>query len=189
MLVYSVLSQKPDGVSSAAWVVNLKASLKLSLENDTRLTDEQKQEVQSVLDMIDSAGSMESVMAKLESNEDLMFGIDFLRKAFKTQEAGIKDYAESFLGMQFRSEDNYLPMNFRAVGSNAENLQELADRVENVGKAFKSHARTKAQAVAGAVYERNENALRSGQEIHRYQLLCINRKNIQGKRNQSSYCS
>jgi len=164
MQIYSVLTQKPEGMSDAAWVLHLRNSMELALESDQRLSDAQKEQIEDAMKVFYKNGAPQNladIVAELESDDNLMSAVGLIRDMFKTQEPRLKGYAESFLGMQFTEEDNYLPMNFRNVGSTANNVEELVAKVDNVGQAFRGHVATKAQAVAGAVYERNPAALTS----------------------------
>lgn len=177
MLIYSVLTQKPEGVTDAAWVIQLKDSMELALANDKRLTDDDIKAVRKAMEIFGTgvkSNNRQEIIAQLEGDKDLIDAVNMIRDMFKSQEPRVRQYAESFLGMQFKEEENYLPMGFRRVLASAQDVDELIQRVDDVSRAFRQHAKTKAQAVAGAVYERNQDALKSAKmyiDLNMYSMM------------------
>jgi len=164
ILIYSTLSQKPEGITDAAWVLNLRKSLELSVESDYRLSDEQKELVREAMQVFKTDGrsaNLKEIMEELEQDGKLKFMVQHTRNFFRAQEAAMEEYAEQFLGMRFEKKENYLPFRFRAVTNNGTQIEKLQENIDNIQQAFKQHAQTKASAKAGAVYERNENAMAS----------------------------
>ena len=177
MLIYSVLSQKPEGVTDAAWVIQLKNSMDIAITNDKRLSDDDIKQIKEAMELFGTgttSKNLSDIMSELEKDTDLVEAVGIIRDMFKSQEPRIKDYAENFLGMQFKEEANYLPLGFRKIASTSQNIDEILEKTNDISKAFRQHAQSKAQAVAGAVYERNQDALKSNKmyiDLNMYSML------------------
>lgn len=164
MQIYSVLRQKPEGMTDAAWVVYLKNSMKLALESDTRIENKQRAEIEEAMSVFQDgrrSRSLSEILDELSQDENLVYAVGQIEIDFLEQMPKIQEYAENFLGMHFVSQDNYLPMMFRAVGSKANSVEELMKTVENIGNAFGKHSLTKANSQASSTYERDANSLKS----------------------------
>jgi hypothetical protein len=164
MQLYSLLKQKPEGVTDAAWVVYIKNSIELALAEDTRISDKQRAEIESALAVLKDgrrSRSLSQIIEQLEQTEGVVEAVEYLEMEFAAQEPKVKEYAENFLGMHFKEEANYLPMMFRAVGSKASEVDDLIQKVENVGKAIGQHNLTRANSQASSTYERDANAIKS----------------------------
>lgn len=164
MQLYSLFRQKPEGVTDAAWVVYVKNSIELALAEDTRISDKQRSEIEVALAVLKDgrrSRSLSQIVEQLEQVEGLVEAVEYLEMEFAAQEPKVREYAENFLGMHFKEESNYLPMMFRAVGSKASEVDELIQKVENVGKAMASHNLTRANSQASSTYERDVNAIKT----------------------------
>jgi len=165
MQILSVLSQVPAGKNKTQHLSQVVASLELSLLSDKRFSDKQKKDIRAALDETlytdsNKKKNYDEVMDSFEGTPELQF-IQGLRNIFSVQGIKTQRYAEEFLGMNFKEEDNYLPIRFRSVGSNNDNINKLQDNIENVQSAFRSYGMSKATEQASSTYERNEEAMGS----------------------------
>ena len=175
MQIYSVLTQKPEGVNQTQYLAQVIANFELSLSNDPRWSSggrwrgkgkDQRKEIRETLDSVFYTESgkkrnYSTIVKELESDKNMMKMIDQLRSRFKRQGKAVKRYAEEFLGMNFKEEENYLPIGFRAVGSTNDNITKIQDDMANIQSAFNSYNLSKANRQASSTYERNENAMGS----------------------------
>ena len=162
--IYSLLSQKPDGMSEAQYLAQVFANLELALESDRRFTESQKAEIREALDEMyadNKKKNYKELMEMYEGMENLTEMINFIRAEFEFQQPSMKAYAEEFLGMNFKEENNYLPIRYRRVGTQNEQIAALQEDISNVNAAYRSHNMTKAQSQASSTFERNENAMGS----------------------------
>jgi hypothetical protein len=175
MQIYSVLTQKPEGVNQTQYLAQVIANFELSLSNDPRWSSggrlkgkgkNQRKEIRETLDSVFYTESgkkknYNAIVKELESDKNMMKMIDQLRSRFKRQGKAVKRYAEEFLGMNFKEEENYLPIGFRAVGSTNDDITKIQDDMANIQSAFNSYNLSKANKQASSTYERNENAMGS----------------------------
>ena len=162
--IYSLLSQKPDGMSEAQYLAQVFANLELALESDRRFTESQRAEIREALDEMyvdNKKKNYKELMEMYEGMENLTDMVNFIRAEFEFQQPSMKAYAEEFLGMNFKEEDNYLPIRYRRVGTQNEQIAALQEDITNVNAAYRSHNMTKAQSQASSTFERNENAMGS----------------------------
>ena len=162
--IYSLLSQKPEGMSEAQYLAQVFANLELALESDRRFTESQRAEIREALDEMyedNKKKNYKELMEMYEGMENLTEMINFVRAEFEFQQPSMKAYAEEFLGMNFKEENNYLPIRYRKVGTQNEQIAALQDDISNVNAAYRSHNMTKAQSQASSTFERNENAMGS----------------------------
>lgn len=175
MQIYSVLTQKPEGVNQTQYLAQVIANFELSLSNDPRWSSggrlrgkgkNQRKEIRETLDSVfytenGKKKNYNAIVKELESDKNMMKMIDQLRSRFKRQGKAVKRYAEEFLGMNFKEEENYLPIGFRAVGSTNDDITKIQDDMANIQSAFNSYNLSKANRQASSTYERNENAMGS----------------------------
>lgn len=166
MQIYSVLTQKPEGVNQTQYLAQVIANFELSLSNDPRWNNKQKQEIRETLDSVfytedGKKKNYSAIVKEIESDKDMMRMISQLRSRFERQGKAVKRYAEEFLGMNFKEEENYLPIGFRAVGSTNDNITKIQEDMANIQSAFNSFNLSKANKQASSTYERNENAMGS----------------------------
>lgn len=165
MQILSVLSQVPEGKNKTQHLAQVIASLELSLVSDKRFTDKQRKEIREALDETlytsnNKKKNYNEIMESFEGTKEAQF-VEDMRNSFGVQGIRTKTYAEEFLGMNFKEEDNYLPIKFRSVGSNNDNINALQDNIENVQSAFRSYGMSKATEQASSTYERNDEAMGS----------------------------
>lgn len=175
MQIYSVLTQKPEGVNQTQYLAQVIANFELSLSQDPRWSSggrlrgkgkNQRKEIRETLDSVfytenGKKKNYNTIVKELESDKNMMKMIDQLRSRFKRQGKAVKRYAEEFLGMNFKEEENYLPIGFRAVGSTNDDITKIQDDMANIQSAFNSYNLSKANRQASSTYERNENAMGS----------------------------
>lgn len=166
MQIYSVLTQKPEGVNQTQYLAQVIANFELSLSNDPRWNNKQKQDIRETLDSVfytedGKKKNYSAIVKEIESDKDMMRMISQLRSRFERQGKAVKRYAEEFLGMNFKEEENYLPIGFRAVGSTNDNITKIQEDMANIQSAFNSFNLSKANKQASSTYERNENAMGS----------------------------
>ena len=162
--IYSLLSQKPEGMSEAQYLAQVFANLELAYESDGRFNEKQKAEIREVLDEMYNGRTKKNyseLMEMYEGMENFTDMVNYIRAEFEFQQPMMKSYAEEFLGMNFKSEDNYLPIRYRRVGVQNGQIAALQDNIDNVNQAYRSHNMTKAQSQASSTFERNENAMGS----------------------------
>ena len=165
MQILSVLSQVPAGKNQTQHLAQVVASLELSLLSDKRFDESQKKEIRAALDEMlytdsNKKKNYDEIMDSFEGTPELEF-IQGLRGIFSVQGIKTQRYAEEFLGMNFKEEDNYLPIRFRNVGSNNDNINRLQENIENVQSAYRSYGMSKATEQASSTYERNDEAMGS----------------------------
>ena len=165
MQILSVLSQVPAGKNQTQHLAQVVASLELSLLSDKRFSESQKKDIRKALDEAlytdsNKKKNYDEVMESFEGTPELEF-IQGLRGIFSVQGIKTQRYAEEFLGMNFKEEENYLPIRFRNVGSNNDNINRLQENIENVQAAYRSYGMSKATEQASSTYERNDEAMGS----------------------------
>jgi hypothetical protein len=165
MQILSVLSQVPAGKNQTQHLAQVVASLELSLLSDKRFDESQKKEIRAALDEMlytdsNKKKNYDEIMDSFEGTPELEF-IQGIRGIFSVQGIKTQRYAEEFLGMNFKEEDNYLPIRFRSVGSNNDNINRLQENIENVQSAYRSYGMSKANEQASSTYERNDEAMGS----------------------------
>ena len=162
--IYSLLSQKPDGMSEAQYLAQVFANLELALSLTADSRESQRAEIREALDEMyvdNKKKNYKELMEMYEGMENLTDMVNFIRAEFEFQQPSMKAYAEEFLGMNFKEEDNYLPIRYRRVGTQNEQIAALQEDITNVNAAYRSHNMTKAQSQASSTFERNENAMGS----------------------------
>ena len=160
--IYSILSQVPEGVNKTKYLAQVFANLELAYESDTRFDEKQKAEIREAIDEMYNNGkkkNYDELMSMYEGMENLSEMIEFFRGEFEFQQPMMQSYAEEFLGMNFKEENNYLPIKYRNIGSRNEQISALQDDITNINQAFKAHSMTRANKQASSTFERNENAL------------------------------
>ena len=165
MQILSVLSQVPEGKNTTQHLAQVIASLELSLVSDKRFTENQRKDIRAALDEVlytsnNKKKNYDEIMESFEGTKEAQF-VEAMRNSLGVQGIRTKTYAEEFLGMNFKEEDNYLPIRFRSVGSNNDNINALQDNIENVQAAFRSYGMSKATEQASSTYERNDEAMGS----------------------------
>jgi len=165
MQILSVLSQVPEGKNTTQHLAQVVASLELSLVSDKRFTESQRQEIRAAFDETlytsnNKKKNYDEIMESFEGTKEAQF-VEAMRSSFGVQGIRTKTYAEEFLGMNFKEENNYLPIKFRSVGSNNDNINALQENIENVQAAFRSYGMSKATEQASSTYERNDEAMGS----------------------------
>lgn len=165
MQILSVLSQVPEGKNKTQHLAQVVASLELSLVSDKRFTESQRQDIRAAFDEVlytsnNKKKNYDEIMESFEGTKEAQF-VEAMRSSFGVQGIRTKTYAEEFLGMNFKEENNYLPIKFRSVGSNNDNINALQENIENVQAAFRSYGMSKATEQASSTYERNDEAMGS----------------------------
>lgn len=165
MQILSSLEQKPEGVTEAMWLRGVKSNLELALAADGRFSDSQRAEIAEAMKIMSTPNGQTRaysvVVSDLRAQEGISEMVDYLRTEFNKQEDGLRNYAEGFLGQQFKPVENYLPLRFRSQGSGVQDVQDLVDGAASLSQVFRSYNKAQAQRQASSTYERNDNAFGS----------------------------
>ena len=165
MQLYSVLTQKPEGKMSSQHLLQTINSFVTALATDKRFDKEQKAQMEEAFNgLIYDNGKKrdyDDIIAELEADDKLMDMISFLRGEFTMREGALQQYAENFLGVQFQSVQNYLPIRMRVVGSADSQLVDDLDKMKSIQKAMRSFGLTRATGAASSTYARDEHGIDS----------------------------
>lgn len=165
MQILSVLSQVPAGKNATQHLAQVIANLELALVSDKRFSEEQKKEIRESLDeaLYTSDGkrkNYDEIMTSFEGTNEAQMVFD-MQQLFGIQSIKTKRYAEEFLGMNFKEEDNYLPIKFRSVGSTNDNISRLQESIDNIQSAFRSYGLSSQNKQASSTFERNDESMGS----------------------------
>lgn len=165
MQILSVLSQVPAGKNATQHLAQVIANLELALVSDKRFSEEQKKEIRESLDeaLYTSDGkrkNYDEIMTSFEGTDEAQMVFD-MQQLFGIQSIKTKRYAEEFLGMNFKEEDNYLPIKFRSVGSTNDNISRLQESIDNIQSAFRSYGLSSQNKQASSTFERNDESMGS----------------------------
>tara|TARA_R110000782_G_scaffold27464_1_gene69508 strand:- start:14168 stop:21673 length:7506 start_codon:yes stop_codon:yes gene_type:complete len=160
--MYSMLMQKPEGLTDVEWLVLVKNQFTQAISKDGRFKDKELESKAEAVDEIFGDGmAFEDAIKRLESVDGLVNTHDFMVSEFLLQSVSLKDYAENFLGQEFVGEDNYLPFSFIKGSDKTEDLSEALASASDIRGALTSYSRSKLEGRAGSTYERNPDAVRS----------------------------
>ena len=161
--ILSVLSQIPSGKNTTQHLAQVVASLELAYLSDKRFDEDMKAEVRAALDEVLYDGgkgkNYDDIIASFVGTNELLM-LQELRGQFGVQAVMTKTYAEEYLGMNFKEEENYMPIRMRAVGSNNNDITRLQENIENIQQAYRSYGSAQ-QKQASSTYERNAEAMGS----------------------------
>ena len=165
MQIFSVLRQMPSGKNETQYLAQVIAQIELSFMSDKRYSESQRKDIRTAIDeMLYSSDSKrlnyKDIMANMEGTQEANF-VEGMSALFGIQGIRVKQYAEEFLGMNFKEENNYLPISFRSVGSTNDNIAQLQESVENIQQAFQNHSLSKQGGQASSTFERNDESMGS----------------------------
>ena len=146
--IYSMLMQKPEGLSDTEWLLAVREQFTSAVANDKRFKKEvMESKSEAIRETFEKDGDgLESVIAQLESIDGLVETHDFIVAHFQNQSGPLQDYAENFLGQEFSSEANYiyhsLLLNHQ---TETENLSKAMDDATDVRSALDSYNKTKVE--------------------------------------------
>jgi hypothetical protein len=178
--IYSMLMQKPEGLSDTEWLLAVREQFTSAVANDKRFKKEvMESKSEAISETFDKAGDgLESVIAQLESIDGLVETHDFMVAHFQNQSGPLQDYAENFLGQEFSSEANYLPFSFIKSSDKTENLSKAMDDATDVRGALDSYNKTKVEGKPSSLFERNPDAIKTkGRFINMNFLSTIEKTN------------
>ena len=162
--IYSMVMQKPAGMSEAEWTLALRKQFETAIAKDNRYNKKvMKEKKKAVNDFFYGPGGaleLNEIQAKLEAVPYLTFAWSFIGNSFQVREHLLAEYAESFLGQRFVSEANYIPFAFRR-GGDVETLQSQVDNAKTIRTMLDSYSQSKMGKRASATFERNPNAIKT----------------------------
>jgi hypothetical protein len=162
--IYSMVMQKPDKMSDAEWALALRKQFEMAIKKDNRynkkVMNQKKKAVQDFFFGPTGALELSQIQAKLETVENLVSAWSFIGNTFQVREHLLANYAETFLGQRFVSEQNYIPFSFRR-GGEVETLSNQIDNAKTVRTMLDSYSASKMGKRASSTFERNPDAIKT----------------------------
>ena len=162
--IYSMVMQKPAAMATAEWALALRKQFEMAIAKDNRydkkVMNEKKKAVNDFFFGPTGPLELNEIQAKLEAVENLTFAWSFIGNSFQVREHLLAEYAESFLGQRFVSEENYIPFAFRR-GGDVETLQSQVDNAKTIRTMLDSYSQSKMGKRASATFERNSDAIKT----------------------------